>query len=119
MAKEVTTTTGAVYSVIAPGTRITGTIFSEEDFRIDGYLEGDIVCKGKVIIGPHSVLKGLVVCSNAEISGVLEGGIEAKELLSLKGQSQVKGYIKTSTLIIEPGAIFNGPCEMNRESLSE
>ena len=114
MAKEVTTN-GTVYSVLALGTRIKGTIYSDDDFRIDGFLEGDILCKGKVILGSQSVLTGTVKCSNAEISGILEGGIEARELLSLKGQSHVKGSIKTSTLIIEPGASFNGTCEMSTE----
>jgi cytoskeletal protein CcmA (bactofilin family) len=112
MAREATAAR-AVYSVLAPGTRITGSIYSEEDFRIDGSVDGDIICKGKVIVGEQSVLKGNVKCSNADISGIVEGNIEATELLSLKSQCQIKGDIKTSTLIIEPGATYNGSCEMS------
>jgi len=112
MAKEVATTSGAVYSILAPGTRVIGNISSEDDIRIDGYLEGDVDCKGKVIIGPQSVLKGHVKCVNAEISGLLDGSILANEQLLLRGQSKVTGSIRTSTLIIEPGAVFNGSCEM-------
>jgi len=112
MAKEVVVTTGAVYSILAPGARITGNIFSEEDIRIEGFLEGDLVCKGKVILGVQATLKGNVKCVNAEVAGVIEGDIEANEQLSLRGKSQIKGAIKTSTLVIEPGAIFNGACEM-------
>jgi len=112
MAKEVVIAAGAVYSIIAPGARIFGNISSEEDIRIEGFLEGDLTCKGKVILGPQSMLKGNVKCVNAEISGIIEGDIEAGELLSLREKSQIKGSIKTSTLIIEPGASFNGTCEM-------
>jgi len=112
MAREATTT-GAVYSVLAPGTHINGSISSQEDFRIDGFVEGDIVCKGKVIVGAQSILKGNVRCSNADISGIVEGNIEATELLFLKSQSKVKGDVKTATLIIEPGSIYNGSCEMS------
>ena len=112
MAKEVVTTTGAVYSILAMGSRISGDIYSEEDIRIEGSLVGDLICKGKVILGPHAVLRGNVKCVNAELSGIIEGDIEANEQLSLRGKSQVRGAIKTSTLIIEPGARFNGACEM-------
>ena len=112
MAKEVIVTTGAVYSILAPGTRITGAINAEEDIRIEGFLEGDLTCKGKVILGPQAVLKGNVKCVNAEIAGILEGDIEANEQLSLRQKAQITGSIKTSTLVIEPGAGFNGTCEM-------
>lgn len=112
MAKEVVVTTGSVYSILAPGARIAGNIYSEEDIRIEGSLEGDLVCKGKVILGAQAILKGNVKCINAEVAGVIEGDIEANEQLSLRGKSQIKGAIKTSTLVIEPGAIFNGACEM-------
>lgn len=113
MAKEIVTAAGAVYSIIAPGARITGNVYSEEDIRIEGFLEGDLVCKGKVILGPQSILKGNVTCLNAEVSGIIEGDVDAAELLSLRERAQIKGAIKTSTLIIEPGASFNGTCEMS------
>jgi len=113
MAKEVVTTTGAVYSILAMGARISGNIYSEEDIRIEGSLDGDLICKGKVIVGPHAVLRGNVKCVNAELSGIVEGDVEANEQLSLREKSQVRGAIKTSTLIIEPGARFNGTCEMS------
>jgi len=112
MAKEIVIAAGAVYSIIAPGTRIAGNVYSEEDIRIEGCLEGDLISKGKVILGPQSMLKGNVKCVNAEVSGIIEGDIEATEQLLLREKAQLKGSIKTSTLIIEPGASFNGTCEM-------
>ena len=117
MSKEVVVTTGAVYSILAQGTRIIGDIYSEEDIRIEGGLEGNLTSKGKAILGPSSVLKGDIKCVNAEISGSVEGDIEVNEQLSLRGNSCVRGAVKTSTLIIEPGSVFNGTCEMNMENL--
>jgi len=115
MAKEVTVTTGAVYSILAPGTKITGDIYSEADIRLDGSIEGNIICEGKVILGSASSLNGNIKCSNAEISGVVTGMIDAPEMLSVKAQSVITGAIRTSTIVIEPGAVFNGTCEMVRE----
>jgi cytoskeletal protein CcmA (bactofilin family) len=116
MAKEVTVTTGAVYSILAPGTQINGDLYSEADIRLDGAIEGNIICEGKVILGQASSLNGDIKCSNAEISGMVTGRIDAPEMLSLKATSVITGSIRTSTLMIEPGASFNGSCEMVREA---
>lgn len=113
MAKEVASTTGAVYSVLACGTKITGNITSDYDFRIDGNVEGDVVCKGKLIIGPQAHIKGSIICINAEVYGKVDGSLEVSELLTLREESVINGPIKTSTIIIEAHASFNGTCQMS------
>jgi len=115
MAKEVIVTTGIAYSVLAPGVKITGDIFSDSDIRLEGVLIGNLTCDGKVILGPQASLKGDVKCANAEISGILEGDIESREQLTLRENSRISGAVKTSILVIEPGASFNGACEMYKK----
>lgn len=117
MAKEAIITSGMGYSVLASGARVTGNIYAEEDIRIEGLLEGNLLCKGKVILGMQAVLTGNVKCLNAEIAGKVEGDVEVVEQLSLRSRSFIAGAIKTSVLVIEPGAIFNGTCEMNQAGL--
>jgi cytoskeletal protein CcmA (bactofilin family) len=112
MAKEVTQTPVTVYSILATGTKIIGDISSDSDLRLDGSIEGNILTEGKVILGPSAKIKGSITCANAEISGLVTGNINAPEQLSLKGTSKIEGTIRTSTLIIEPGAVLNGSCEM-------
>ena len=97
---------------IGPGTKIVGNIETTENFRIEGEIEGNIVSKGRVVIGTKGKVKGEVNCLNAEIEGVLEGRIDVKELLSLKATSNLLGDIQTSKLTIEPGAVFTGKCDM-------
>ena len=115
MSKEKLVSNGVIHNAIAPGTKILGSITAENDFRIDGVIEGDIVCQGKVIVGRQGLVKGKVVCVNAEIVGQVEGKIQVSEILTLKSTAVVQGEIKISTLIVEPNAQFNGSCEMFRE----
>lgn len=99
-------------NMIGPGTKIIGNIETNGDIRIDGNIEGNINSKGKVVVGNNGLVKGEVICSNAEISGTVQGKMAITELLSLKASSKVSGDIKSGKLSIEPGAIFTGTCSM-------
>ncbi len=52
---------------IEKNTSITGNIVSENDFRIDGKLEGDIKTSGKVVIGQNGRINGKIVCVSADV----------------------------------------------------
>ena len=111
MAKEVVHT-GIGHNIIAQGTKIVGTITTNSDIRIDGELEGDLVCKGKIVVGQQGNIKGNVDCANAEVMGNINGKMTVTGTLSLKATSKIWGQIKTKILSIEPEAPFTGSCEM-------
>lgn len=100
-------------SLIAAGTTLKGDISSNGDIRIDGTLQGNIICTAKVVIGANGVIEGDITGQQADIMGTVSGTIKVRELLQLKGGSQVKGNIYSSKLQIEPTANFNGQCHMN------
>ncbi len=112
MTKEKAMTNGMIHNSIAANTRIVGVITAENDFRVDGVIEGEIICQGKVIVGQTANVKGKLTCANAEIVGYIEGEITASEILTLKSTAVVKGDLKVATLVVEPNAKFNGTCAM-------
>jgi len=99
-------------SIIAAGTTLKGDITSTGDIRIDGTLQGNIHCTAKVVIGSNGVVNGDISGQQADIMGKITGTIKVKELLQLKGGSQVNGNIHAGKLQIEPSANFNGQCHM-------
>lgn len=99
-------------NMIGSGTKIVGDLHTNGDIRIDGNIDGNVNSKGKVVIGNNGYVKGEIICTNAEISGSLDGKVTASELLSLKASSKFNGEIKSGKLSIEPGAIFTGACSM-------
>ncbi|MGA1976942.1 MAG: polymer-forming cytoskeletal protein [Bacteroidales bacterium] len=111
MAKYNETETVAI-NLISNGTDITGDIRSTGDMRIDGMLTGNLMTKGKVVIGSTGKVKGEIICKNSEVSGTIEGKISVNQLLILKVSSRILGDIVTSKLSIEPGAVFSGNCKM-------
>ena len=103
---------GGPHNVLAAGTALTGKIETESDFRLDGRVEGEINCKGKIVIGPKGFVKGNIITLSAEVLGNVEGVIRARERLVLKASADIKGDIYIQTLEIEPGAKLNGTCTM-------
>ena len=99
-------------SIIGNGTKITGDINSNGDIRVDGSLTGEMITKGKVIIGETGKIKGEINCKNSDVEGSIEGKIIVAQLLVLKTKARIKGDIITNKLAIEPGCQFTGNCDM-------
>jgi cytoskeletal protein CcmA (bactofilin family) len=114
MAKNNETENNAI-NLIGIGTEITGDINSNGDIRIDGTLNGNLITKGKVVIGETGKVKGEISCKNSDVSGTVEGKLIVSQLLSLKVTARVNGDMQTNKLAIEPGSKFTGNCNMSEE----
>jgi cytoskeletal protein CcmA (bactofilin family) len=97
---------------IMSGTTLTGDVVCDGNIRIDGNLKGNLVAKGKVVIGPNGNIDGELNCQNADISGTVKGRVTVQELLTLKATAKLNGDISANKLAIEPGANFSGACSM-------
>ena len=106
---------GSMFNSLTAGSKIVGNITADSDFRVDGLIEGDLNCSGKVVIGESGRIKGTVACANAEIMGLMEGKIKCHQQLSLRASGKIQGDVATKTLIVEPGALFNGTCSMGAQ----
>ena len=103
---------GTLYNALTSGSKIIGTVITDSDMRVDGSIDGDVKCAGKIVIGESGMIKGTVECQNADIMGKLEGKIAVTHSLALRATSNLTGEIQTGTLVIEPNAMFNGTCQM-------
>jgi cytoskeletal protein CcmA (bactofilin family) len=110
--KNGTAIDGASVNLIGGGTKIMGDITSAGDVRIDGHLIGNIVISGKFVLGATGLVEGNITSVNADLSGEVKGVVNVSEMLSLKSTAKINGDIETSKLMIEPGALFTGSCNM-------
>lgn len=109
-------TSNSSINIISEGTSIKGDINASGDTRIDGELIGNIVSKGKLVVGPKGKIAGEIRCNNVEVSGFIKGKVTASELLNLKSASKIEGDIVAGKLSVEPGATFTGTCAMGEAS---
>ena len=97
---------------IEQGTKIKGDIVTHGNIRLDGEIEGNILSESKVVLGTSCKMTGNLKAQNAEISGEVKGEIEISELLILKPTAVISGQIKSTKMVVEEGAVFNGTCNM-------
>jgi cytoskeletal protein CcmA (bactofilin family) len=107
---------GAALNMVGVGTLVKGDITSDGDLRVDGKIEGNVHSKSKIALGAGAEIIGNTIARSADISGRIEGDVEIAETLFLRGTAKITGNIKTSKIIIESGAVFNGSCYMNKQA---
>jgi len=106
-------------NIIGVGTEITGDVNTNGDIRIDGFLSGNVITEGKLVVGETGKIKGEVNCKNTEVLGMIEGKIKVRELVTLKSSARIYGDIVTQKLSIEPGSLFTGNCNMNEDAVKD
>lgn len=108
---------GGSNSIVA-GTSFTGDISANNDIRIDGDLNGNLTCQGRVIIGSSGSVVGEIQCTNAVIEGRFEGKLNVTELLNVKEAASITGEIATEKLLVQAGALFNVTCKMGGQTFA-
>jgi cytoskeletal protein CcmA (bactofilin family) len=101
---------------ISAGTEVKGSLISKSDIRIDGVFEGELITSGKLVLGEKAVVRGNVMCANADIWGKMEGDLIVGDTVSFKQDSSYEGQLKTIRICIEMGASFSGGCQIINEA---
>ena len=99
-------------NIIGKETVLQGSIESVGNIRVEGKVYGNAKARAKFVMGNDAYVDGNVVARTAEVAGKIKGNIEISELLILKPTAVINGDILTNKLVVEPGATFNGGCQM-------
>lgn len=110
---------GNTVNLLCEGTVIVGDIKTKNDIRVDGMIKGKIITSGRLVVGSTAKLEGNVDCVNIDVQGVVIGDILASGSVSLKATANVMGNISAASISIEPGALFNGNCQMQKKGVRE
>lgn len=94
---------------------VTGELSVKGTIRIDGSVEGDVRADW-VVVGETGRIKGNVRSRGMVVGGVVEGTIDADEIVDLKSKASVTGEIRTSKLAMSEGAAFEGTSSMKTAS---
>jgi cytoskeletal protein CcmA (bactofilin family) len=85
-----------------------GKISCESVAYINGVFEGQLEGVRAVIIGPQGFVKSNLDLDEAEITGKVEGNIQAKGKVILKGFAEIKGDITAARISVEEGVSIIG-----------
>jgi cytoskeletal protein CcmA (bactofilin family) len=105
--------TGDLNTVIGKGSVIEGTITVQNSLRIDGRIHGQVQVSDSLVVGKDGEIDGEVRVRNAVIGGRVKSRITASGKVVLEAHAIVHGEVKTSKLVIDEGATFDGNCAMS------
>jgi cytoskeletal protein CcmA (bactofilin family) len=94
------------------GVRLDGKLESPGTLRIDANMKGSLVSEETLILGEHARIEGEITGNAVIIAGHFDGTIRARTKVEIQTKAIVTGDIQTPCLIIEPGAIFDGRCQI-------
>ncbi len=101
-----------VSAFVGEGVEFKGVINYQGTVRIDGQLEGEIHTDGILIVGQSAVINAKVEAGTIICQGRIIGDITAREKIQLMSPAVLNGSVKTPSLSMEEGVLFNGICEM-------
>ena len=103
-------------TIVGNNVELKGNLSNQGSIEIHGMIEGEVKSEADILIGETANVIGPVQAKNIEVSGKVFGSIEAIEKLELRSSCQIEGNISAAILSIQPGATFNGTCNMAKES---
>jgi cytoskeletal protein CcmA (bactofilin family) len=109
---EDSTASGNLNTIIGKGSSFEGTMKVQSTLRVDGKVKGNITTTDSLVIGKEGDINGDVAVRNAIIGGKLKGKLIASGKVVLEANSAFNGELKTSKLVIDEGAVFEGNCQM-------
>lgn len=105
-----------ISTTLGKETNFSGILKFRESLKIDGKFEGEIESPGFLYIENGAVVKANIKVGSVVIGGVVRGNIEASERLEMLTTGRVFGNIRTKKLNIADGVVFEGKCEMIKNS---
>ncbi len=106
---------GELNTIVGRGSIIEGTVTVQSSLRVDGKIIGTVNVADSLIVGKDGEIEGEVRVKNAVIGGKVKNKIIASGKVVLEAKSVVYGEVKTSRLVIDEGAVFEGRCLMSEE----
>lgn len=104
---------GNLSGFVGSGTVVTGEANFKALMRVDGNLSGRVTStSGTLIVGANGKVDANIEVAIAMIHGTVNGDIIATQRLELGRAAKLTGNIQTASLMIEPGALFEGSCKM-------
>lgn len=110
-------------SLIAPGVEIVGDVIISDGLRVDGHVEGDVLCKtgtrGLLVVSEKGSISGAVKVHDAVVNGTIRGDLEVGHFLELQPNARVTGNISYRQLRMECGATVEGRLERLAEQAAD
>jgi len=113
--EKVTLDLQSISTLISEGSIFDGNLKAPAFARIDGQITGDVMVDEGLILGEAGSVNGNIITKEMVVYGVVNGNIQTNSL-EIKASGKVTGEIRTQTLTVENGAVYNGSLSMTQNN---
>jgi cytoskeletal protein CcmA (bactofilin family) len=99
---------GEMSTLLAKDAEISGTLKTQGSLRIDGRVNGDLICAKMVTIGTTGSVDGNIQAESIIVAGRVKGSLIAKQKIHLESTAELYGDLSASKLSIQEGAKIRG-----------
>jgi cytoskeletal protein CcmA (bactofilin family) len=101
------------------GTKISGKVSFDGPARVDGELDGELTAKDAITIGESAVITAHIRAASVIVAGKVSGDISASQRIEIRPSAKVQGNLAAPVLVVHEGAVFEGHCSMQADSVRE
>jgi cytoskeletal protein CcmA (bactofilin family) len=101
----------SISTLISEGSIFDGNVKAPAYARIDGQVTGDVIVDEGLILGEKGSISGNVITKEMVVYGCITGNLQVNSL-EIKASGKITGEIRTQTLQVENGAVYNGCLSM-------
>jgi cytoskeletal protein CcmA (bactofilin family) len=105
----------SISTLISEGCILDGNLKAPAFARIDGQVTGDVMVDEGLILGEKGSIMGNIITKEMVVYGTVTGNIQTSSL-EIKATGKVSGEIRTQTLSVENGAVYNGSLSMTQNN---
>ncbi len=87
---------------------VVGEIVSEENIRLRGRVEGNVLTSGSVVIEPHGSVQGDITAENLIVEGTVEGRVTVARKFELRPTGRMRGDIRAAIVAIAEDSFLQG-----------
>ncbi len=99
---------GEITTLLGRGASFEGKLTFEGTVRIDGKFKGSVFSDDVLVIGEGAVVEAEIEIGEVIIQGTVIGNVSAKRSIEIHAPGKVKGDLRTPSLQIDKGVIFEG-----------
>jgi cytoskeletal protein CcmA (bactofilin family) len=98
----------SINTIVGPHSALQGDLETDGFTRIDGDIRGNVLVRGRVVVGEGARLRGHVSGTVVTIGGVVQGNVLASERLTILSTALVLGDVITRRIQADEGCLIHG-----------
>jgi len=103
---------GELSTILGSDAVFEGLLKTKASMRIDGQVKGELITANTITIGADGMVEGNISAKDIIVGGRVIGSLNATGRIILESKSILNGDLRTSRLVVEDGATFNGSSDM-------